>query len=400
MAITFNSADKSATIALSGSDLIATNTGTVVNKAVRTTVSKSSGKWVFALTCTTLATGDDMAIGLATSGHPLNTRLEQATTAFGMDPFGNVSYNSSVILSVAPFTTGDKIYVAVDFADGFWIKVGSGGLWNGVNSNADVDAGLGDVNVPVAGAIFPTAAFWNSNGVWTLDPAATGHGLSTFAPWDTASTQTLTPSLFTNSNTFYGPTINRGAVTLSPSLFSNASTFYGPTITVGAVSLLPGLFTNSSTFYAANISQTGGSQTLTPTRFDNSSTFYAAALSLGAVTLTPARFDNTSTFYAATINQAAGNQTLTPSLVTNASVFYGATILQPSLQTLLPGLFTNASLFFAATVANDVPGGTYPEAIEGGGSVVLRSLTGGGTVVAGSISSSGRVIAGYIRGRP
>lgn len=298
-----------------------------------------------------------------------------------------------------------------------------------------------------------TYAAGNALGLYDIDgihmPAA-GYAVAYATPLlalldATASTQTLTPSLLTNSPTFYAPTVTRGAVTLSPSLLTNSPTFYGPTINPGSVTLTPGLFTNSPEFYAPTVTQASGTQTLTPSLFTNTPVFYAATVSPGAVSLSPGLLTNTPVFYgptvapgsvtlspgmltntpafysptvtpgavtlapglltnapefySPTVTQASGNQTLSPGLFVNTPTFYPATVLQPSLQTLLPGVFVNQPVFFPPAANQNDPPGTYPLAIEGGGTVLIEVIGDVPTVVGGSINFTGSVVAGALRGR-
>ena len=171
------------------------------------------------------------------------------------------------------------------------------------------------------------------------------------------------------------PTVASGSQSLTPGLLTNTNTFYAATVTTGAVTLTPGLLTNSNTFHAPTVSQSGGPQTLTPGLLTNSSTFHAPTVTPGAATLSPG-------------------------LLTNVSEFYGATISQPSLQTLSPGLLTNVSVFYPPAANQNDPPGTYPLAIEGGGTVVIEMIDGVPTVVGGTINFTGSVVAGALRGRP
>lgn len=398
MALAFSTTDKSATIAISGTgDTIATNTGTVTPKAVRGAISKSAGKWVFALTCTAMATSNDMAVGLATASHPLTTRLEESTASFRYDTDGEVTYNSSIVADLGEWGAGDKLYVAVDFADGFWIKVNSG-PWNN-DPSADPETGAGDISLGGLNGLtlFPIASFWNSDGVWTLDPSAAGHGLSSFSVWDT-TVQTLAPPLFINGSTIQGPTVTPGAVSLTPPTIADSSVLYGPTVSQGALILGPPLLANASAIYATTA--VPGGVMLSPGQLTNSPTIYTAAMVAGTVTLSLNLLINTSMVHAPAASLLSGDQSLTAGRLENISTFFQPTLTRPSLQTLSPAWLSNVSAFYLAAATQPDPPRTYPLAIQGGGSVIRGRLAGGGVVAAGSIPSTGRVIATALGGRP
>ena len=220
-----------------------------------------------------------------------------------------------------------------------------------------------------------------------------------YSPTVTRGTISLSPPILTNANSLYAPTVTPGAVTLSPPLYSNANAFYAPTVTPGAVSLSPGLLTNTSTLYAPVVSQ--GGITLAPPLLSNTNTLFAPTITQasGSQSLIPPRLDNVNGFFAPTVTPGA--VTFSPPRLTNVSTLYPPTVIQPgAAQLLQPGLLQNTSVLFAPAVANDNAPGTYPLAIEGGGTVVLDILTGTATVVGGTITFTGRVVAGALRGRP
>lgn len=220
-----------------------------------------------------------------------------------------------------------------------------------------------------------------------------------YSPTVSTGGLTLSPPLLTNGNTLYAPTVTPGAVTLSPPLYSNANALYAPTVTPGSVSLSPGLLTNTSTLYAPVVSQ--GGITLAPPLLANTNTLFSPTVTqaAGGQSLSPPRLDNVNGFFAPSVTP--GPVTLSPSRLTNVSTLYPPTVIQPgAAQLLQPGLLQNTSVLFAPAVANDNAPGTYPLAIEGGGTVVLDILTGTATVVGGTITFTGRVVAGALRGRP
>lgn len=192
-----NANDKSATISLDATKLVATNTGTATPKAVRATVPILPGeKKVFAATLTTLATGEDMEMGMAAANHPLTTRLSRVnTTAFGIDDYGEVWFNDSAFIGTidpAGYTgtkylhQGDKVFWALDRTlEHIFVGIEISGViqWNGgPTGNPDTDVSDWAIPAEFAGRpIFPILAFHNVDGVWTFDPSAAGHGLTTYS---------------------------------------------------------------------------------------------------------------------------------------------------------------------------------------------------------------------------
>lgn len=109
---TWNPSDKSATITLSGGNLLATSDGSVVD-SVRSTIGKSSGKWYWEIELTTFVV-DSMAIGIRTSAESLATLCGDTTGGFGYNEFGEKRTNAvdtSYGIALAP---GDIVGVAMD----------------------------------------------------------------------------------------------------------------------------------------------------------------------------------------------------------------------------------------------------------------------------------------------
>jgi hypothetical protein len=111
---TLNSADKGADITLSGSDLVAT-IPTTSDDSVRATLSKSSGKWYWEVTATTLTTVN-IAVGVA------NASLSMTANAIGSTSNGTaaigsndaISFNNSNINTSFDINQGNVIGLALD----------------------------------------------------------------------------------------------------------------------------------------------------------------------------------------------------------------------------------------------------------------------------------------------
>ena len=129
---TWNPADKSDRITLSGANLVATADGNVFNQAVRATLSKSTGKWYCELTCTTDGglVGTVPTLGLANStfdvgvGMSSGTQLGEDANGYGYRKNGVLRFNAAPVGGgSATWTTGDVISMLFD-ADGdtltFW----------------------------------------------------------------------------------------------------------------------------------------------------------------------------------------------------------------------------------------------------------------------------------------
>ena len=182
-ALTFNPLDTASAVTLSGSDLVATSVTTVANKVSRGTRYVINEARVIRFVCTTMATGSDMAVGFALKEQPLTARIWNNTTAISLEPSGDVSSNSVSLDTVSSYAQGDEIFWATK--NGLsWIKVNSGD-WNN-DPAADPDAGTGGLSLPsylLNQPLWPIVSLWNNDGAWTVDPDATGNGLTTFDTW-------------------------------------------------------------------------------------------------------------------------------------------------------------------------------------------------------------------------
>ena len=114
-ATTWNPSDKGAACTLSGNNLIATFTTSAA--AVRSTTSKSSGKWYWEITVTNGGSGT-VFIGIANSSAGLTTDIGFDANGWSYASNGN-AYNNAVGAAYgATYTTGDVIGVALDLSAG------------------------------------------------------------------------------------------------------------------------------------------------------------------------------------------------------------------------------------------------------------------------------------------
>ena len=106
---TWNPSDKGAGVTLSGGNLIATSAG---YDSVRSTISKSTGKWYWELLVTS-ATPDHL-IGVGSSAAPLTAGPGEDTNAYAYFKTGQRYHNATLTAYGASYTTNDVIGVALD----------------------------------------------------------------------------------------------------------------------------------------------------------------------------------------------------------------------------------------------------------------------------------------------
>jgi len=113
---TWDSGYKDSNITLSSGNLTASASTAVGNKMVRSTISKSSGKWYWEITCTTVNT---MSLGLVTSSAATNSTIGGNTTGIAYRSTGDIIYNGGVVSAVpATYSNGDVIGFAYDATGG------------------------------------------------------------------------------------------------------------------------------------------------------------------------------------------------------------------------------------------------------------------------------------------
>lgn len=150
-AATWDPANKSANITLSGGNLTATSTTTGPNN-VKSTLSKSTGKYYSEHTVT-LVSGAEYSICLATAAAPLNTYGGADTTSIGFYMDGTVYYNNVLVTTIQSTATGQRVDMAVDLdADLGWWRSNNGN-WNN-SGTANPATGTGGIALGVAGTVF------------------------------------------------------------------------------------------------------------------------------------------------------------------------------------------------------------------------------------------------------
>lgn len=198
---------KSAGVTLSGSNLIATITATSSNVAANRTLT---GKSYFEITATTLP--NVMSIGICNRlfSFSSGTLLGANANGCGYRSGGTVVINGSTVSTIATYTGGNVIRVAVDPASFLiWFAVGAGN-WNN-NAANDPATGVGGIDFstmtlgtlrPAGGATFTTnhvltAAF--SSGGWSFSAP------SGYSSVDTTNATGVAPVLASNASARQDP---------------------------------------------------------------------------------------------------------------------------------------------------------------------------------------------------
>lgn len=191
-ATVWNSADKAASLTLSGGDLVVTRTsasGTV--GAVRATTGRSSGLWYWEDIYTTLAADqDDGSWGLGSSSATLTGYIGSDVNGWGITKTGASSttiqkaHNGSKtnLTSTATWTSGDVMMIA-------W-NANTGNLWFGRNGtwfdSGDPAAGTNPIFTSVTGTLYPMTATARQNDVFTGNFGSTAFTYSApsgFSAW-------------------------------------------------------------------------------------------------------------------------------------------------------------------------------------------------------------------------
>lgn len=195
MPTTWDASDKSANIALSGGDLVATTTSTATG-SVRASVDWSAKQYI-EITLTALPGGGQAMAGVADASDGIGTLPGNSV---GYNSTGDVYFGVSVVDTDTPLTVGNVWCLAVDAPNGrIWIRRNNG-LWN---KSAAADPGSNPVDyvaygdVSITGAAAPWVVFSGASGIAVtvnfgatafaytpptgysgVDPGATGYSLT------------------------------------------------------------------------------------------------------------------------------------------------------------------------------------------------------------------------------
>jgi hypothetical protein len=165
-------------VTLSNGNLTATHSNTSTNSGVRSTATKSSGKYYFETTVSFNASNGCVGIILSTGSYfDLVTFADKCvTTSAGS---GIISANDvSTSYTLGTIAAGSNIGVAIDLdARLAWFRK-NGGNWNG-NAGANPATGAVGVAFPITVAFTPVVGFGTESV--GLDTATFNFGQSTFA---------------------------------------------------------------------------------------------------------------------------------------------------------------------------------------------------------------------------
>ena len=186
---TWDATRNTASNTYSGGNLIVTCSNCTGESNALDTNNKTSGKWYFEITNTVLSNTCCWIVGIANSSFGSTDNLDFSPNAVGYDNAGNVKLNGALLSTLATYTTGSVICIAVDVANKLiWFRVGASGNWNN-NASYDPGTGVGGINFAAISInnLYPAVSFgYTTTGQATLNVGAsafTGVVPSGFSPW-------------------------------------------------------------------------------------------------------------------------------------------------------------------------------------------------------------------------
>ena len=153
MAVTWNPADKAANVTLSNGDLTAT-IGTDAWGAVRSTISKATGKWYFEIRVDVTGAANYHSVGIGTSAASL-TKVGADSFSYGYSAYDGTKWTGLSSYAYGDsYTTGDIVGVAFD--------LDAGKIWfaknNAWQASGDPAAGTNEAFSGISGTFFPMVA--------------------------------------------------------------------------------------------------------------------------------------------------------------------------------------------------------------------------------------------------
>lgn len=171
---TWNSADKHSDVTLSNADLTCTASATF--RMVRGTLGKSSGKWYFEVTMTTVATWS--TVGVAKASVSLAGYVGMDADAYGVGPAHTYNVSGSTS-STETILAGNVAGVAIDIDAGkIWFS--NNNAWIGTGSNPST-AAVPRYTGLTAGTYYPACA--PGLQTLTINSTLTYTPPSGFSPW-------------------------------------------------------------------------------------------------------------------------------------------------------------------------------------------------------------------------
>ena len=180
---TWNPADASAKITLTGGNLIATaNAADAVGSAVRAVRSQTSGLRYAEFTATLVnAPTGNMSVGIANATAPITGAiLGGDVNSVGYYDNGTVYLNLVVVATLATYVTGNVISMAVNSArTKIWFRVNAGGWNNDILANQNPATDVGGISITaITGPLFPATSLTNLNEAVTANFGATAYAQS------------------------------------------------------------------------------------------------------------------------------------------------------------------------------------------------------------------------------
>lgn len=145
---TFDPANKTAAITLSGGNLTATNTA-AARGGCRSVASASSGKKYFEVLITAAGTPAANVIGFGNASLAFGSYPGSSNDGAGMAMDGTVYVGNNIVLNNAAVNVGDRVCVAIDFTPTppkIWFRT-NGGAWNTGLGSADPVTGTNSANL-------------------------------------------------------------------------------------------------------------------------------------------------------------------------------------------------------------------------------------------------------------
>jgi hypothetical protein len=154
-------------VTLSGSNLVATNTGTTSTDQgakVASSAGRNTGKYYFEVTITANTTGVNRGLGIGTTASTYTNMGNGATTGVVMYFTGSVYANGgSTGISIPSVIIGVPVGMAIDLDNRkIWIRASAGGIWNN-SGTADPATNVGGITIP-AGTMVPFVVFGGGSG--------------------------------------------------------------------------------------------------------------------------------------------------------------------------------------------------------------------------------------------
>lgn len=157
-----------------------TATTATANGAVRGVASRSSGKFYFEITGTSVVA--IYYIGIASSTHVLSTTLGGDTVSAAYRNAGDIVYNNASFVAAATFTNGDVIGFAIDVTNHL-MYCSKNGTWQ---NSAVPSSGTGGVDYITTAPVFPSYYDGFASDSATLNTGATAFAYtppSGFSAW-------------------------------------------------------------------------------------------------------------------------------------------------------------------------------------------------------------------------